>query len=50
LTDLSKGTVVNILPSMAKALQGLFCSSNCIHHCPDSKYSFEFVVLVARWT
>ena len=26
--------VVYILPLMAKALQGLFCISNCIHLCP----------------
>jgi len=28
---------VYILPSMPKALQGLFCYSNCIHQCPDQR-------------
>jgi len=22
----------------------------CIHICPDSKYSIEFVLLITRWT
>jgi len=29
---------------------GTICYSNCIHLCPDSTYSVEFVLLVARWT
>jgi len=35
---------------MAKALLELLCYSNCIHLCPDSTYSVEFVLLVARRT
>jgi len=41
--------VVYILPSMAKVLLGIFCYENCIHLCPDSTYSVEFI-LAARWT
>jgi len=41
---------VHILPSMAKALLELFCYSNCTNLCPDSTYSVEVVLLVARQT
>ena len=40
---------MNILPSMAKALLGQFCNSNCIHRCPHITLSSGSNVNIVEW-
>jgi len=41
--------VVNILPTMAKALLGQFCNSNCIYLCPHSTSSSSSNLNIVVW-
>ena len=40
---------VHILPSMAKALQGAFCNSNCFHLCPHTRLNSSSNVNIVEW-
>ena len=41
--------VVEILPSNAKTLLGLFCNSNCIHLCSRITLSFSSNLNIVKW-
>jgi len=38
-----------ILPSMAKALLGIFCRSNCFHLCPHTRLNSSSNVSIVEW-
>jgi len=38
-----------ILPSVAKALLGLFCNSNCFHLCPHIRLDSSSNVNIVEW-
>jgi len=40
---------VYILPSVAKALLGLFCNSNCFHLCPHIRLNSSSNVYIVEW-
>ena len=40
---------VCILPSMAKALLGLFCNSNCFRLCPHTRLNSTSNVNIVEW-
>jgi len=41
--------VVDILPSAAKALLGIFCNSNCIHRCRYTMLRSSSNLNIAEW-
>ena len=40
---------VYILPSVAKALLGIFCNSNCFHLCPHIRLNSSSNVNIFEW-